>query len=183
MAVINTSSMRLARFLSLPSYKKVQRFDKITYTQEVGSIRRRRYSQHILKPGDFFGCFVSPAGTTDNGIIIPSSCGEGEYCVFRLGAMLGSSANEMWAVTVQGSKVRDDSTRHLYSFLPHDVDTTKLVRMDDSVRRCFGIHACDIDGGCRLLRNEKIVDHGNRNNKLSTFSILSRREGYPPRCS
>ncbi len=161
----------------------IEVYDKVNYVQTLVSVKRQRYPQHMIFPGDFIRCSLHDESFSNNfSVLIPTDDGSGQFFVFKVYAFIGSETDGVFALAVRGIPQSGQTKRHLYNFQPFTLATISVLKMSSTVRKCFAIHACDSTNGC-AIREHKTIYHHISSTEPSTFTILGRKEGYPPRRS
>ena len=73
---------------------------------------------------------------------------------------------------------------NVYTFRPFRQNEVVLLKLTKTVRKAFGLHACDLDSnGCCIDTTQKTISHRLPKDKPSSFTVLTRPVGFPPRRS
>lgn len=102
-------------------------------------------------------------------------------CILR--ALLRYNKNNLCAMATMGEKIEINGETNLYKFSNVFTAHTVLVEMSSAVRKAFSIHACDINGSCRVDENKKEILHYMNPTSTIHFRVIRRKNGYPPRRS
>ena len=202
---------KLQRFMSTASTESthnpptVHLYPYASYVQKLGQLTRRRYNHHKIEPGAFVQCYsesMNSSSTNTSSVIVPSETGSGSLLVLQVQMLLGCVTDEPWAVVLRGEPHRSSEhttasqlpthnnsdqilqRENTYVFPAIDTSSARLLKLTSPVRKAFGIHACDLDNnGCRIDLKQKKVIHSLSDNQKRTFTVLTRKSGFPPRRS
>lgn len=168
----------------------IHEMDSTYFRQTIGSFTRRRYPHHRVNIGDFVECLVD--NVNNSHIVTPSTTGFGTRQVYSVHGIVGTSEHRaqeerenhdeatVWLLVVNGTKETHADNREYHNFSTPSYSNIQYLPMASTVRKCFQIHACHLDGPCIYSKDKKMVAHSRRQCK-STYMILNGENGYPPR--
>lgn len=140
--------------------------------------------------------------------IAPSENGVGTKSVFLVHAIIGDLRYEPWVVVTRPHSYEEKSDEDeqsevldledessdgsstdgeglggtiYYQCKPAEHGIVQYLLLSTSLRKCFGVHACHKDNNCHTDVCRKTIVHKVASDQTSTFMILTRADGYPPR--
>lgn len=127
------------------------------FKQTLGSFTRRRYPHHKLSIGHFIECFVDTTGPDE--FIYPSETGTRKRHIYLLHGFVGDRDGKTspWFLAVEGHESQQIQNIPYHSFPEPDNTTLKYLQLRHTVRKCFSLHACNIDGGCHYDLDKKTI--------------------------
>ena len=119
------------------------------------------------------GCAVSVVVVNDGTVVEASGNGDGVLSVFAINAVCKGQGKDVWLIVRRMKQVKDAKKGVMSS----TGSGLQLLRLDATVRRVFLMHHCDEN--CKRERSNMITHSAEAHNG-GVFTVVTRRDGYPP---
>lgn len=128
---------------------------------------KRAYAYNTIRPGQAFSALVEQP-TARDAIVNCAEAGEGNTVHYAAMAFIGYDPLDVWAVV----RIMEEED----GLFTVSSDSYSLLHMGEQVRRVALFHECDDNckwSGGKLIHGADVAGGG-------SYSVVGRREGYPP---